>query len=62
MESASEAMNLHSTSDYSKNKTSFWGTCFGCETKTEVVCILVIFLDRPMFSHIIRKVSAKAFH
>jgi len=36
-------------------------TCFGCETKTEVVRIQVIFLDRPMFSHIIQKVSARAF-
>ena len=36
-------------------------TCFGCETKTGVR-VLVIFQDRPMFSHIIQKVSAKAFH
>jgi len=36
--------------------------CFGCETKTGVVRILVIFQDRPMFSHIIQKVSARAFH
>ena len=28
-------------------------TCFGCETKTGVVRILVNFQDRPMFSHII---------
>ena len=27
-----------------------------------VVCILVIFQDIPIFSHIIRKVSARAFH
>ena len=27
-----------------------------------VVRILVIFQDKPMFSHIIRKVSARAFH
>jgi len=27
-----------------------------------LVRILVIFQDRPMFSHIIRKVSARAFH
>jgi len=27
-----------------------------------VVRILVIFQDRPMFSHIIRKVLARAFH
>jgi len=27
-----------------------------------VMCILVIFQDRPMFSHIIEKVSARAFH
>jgi len=37
-------------------------TGFGCETKTGVSCILVIFQDRPMFSHIIQKVSARAFH
>jgi len=37
-------------------------TCFGYETKTGVVRILVIFQDRPMFSHIIRKASARAFH
>jgi len=37
-------------------------TCFGCETKNGVVRILVIFQDRPMFSHIIQKVSARAFH
>jgi len=35
--------------------------CFGHETKTKVVRILVIFRDRPMFSHIIQKVSARAF-
>ena len=34
----------------------FWGT------KTGVIRILVIFQDRPMFSHIIQKVSARAFH
>jgi len=37
-------------------------TCFGCENKTEVVRILVVFQDRPMFGHIIQKVSARAFH
>jgi len=37
-------------------------TCFGYETKTGVVRILVIFQDRPMFSLIIQKVSARAFH
>jgi len=35
---------------------------FGCETKTGVVGILVIFQDRPMFIHIIQKVSARASH
>jgi len=29
--------------------------------KKEVVCILVIFQDMLMFSHIIQKVSARAF-
>jgi len=28
-------------------------TFFGCETKKEVVHILVVFQDEPMFSHII---------
>jgi len=39
------------------NKKTFGGfyTCFGCETKTGVVRILVIFQDRPVFSHIIQK-------
>jgi len=37
-------------------------TWFGCETETGVVRALVIFQDRPMFSHINRKVSARAFH
>jgi len=37
-------------------------TC-GCdETTTGVVRISVIFQDRPMCSHIIQKVSARAFH
>jgi len=30
-------------------------TCFGRETKTRMVRILVIFQDRPMFSHIIQR-------
>ena len=30
--------------------------------KTEEVRVLNIFEDRPMFSHIIQKVSARAFH
>ena len=37
-------------------------TCFGQENKTGVERILVIFQHRPMFSHIIQKVSARAFH
>jgi len=36
--------------------------CFGFETKSGVERILVNFQDRPMFSDIIRKVSARAFH
>jgi len=40
---------------HSKHKTPVLGnaTRYGCETKTGVVCILVIFQDRPVFSHII---------
>jgi len=47
-----------------ENKTPFFRilyTCFGSETKTGVVCILVIFLNRPMFSHINRKLSLRPF-
>jgi len=48
------------------NKTPVLGnvvpTCFECETKTGVARILVIFQDRPVFSHIIHKVSVRAFH
>jgi len=49
---------------HSKNTTPFWGMLYpsGCKTKMGVVSILVIFPDRPMFSHIIRKVLARAFH
>jgi len=36
--------------------------CFEYETKTGVVRILVIFQNMPIFSHIIQKVSARAFH
>jgi len=38
---------------FSQQKPRFWEcyTCFGCETKTGVVRILVIFQGRPMFSH-----------
>ena len=32
------------------------------ETKTGVVRTLIIFKDRPKFSHIIQKVSARASH
>jgi len=38
------------------SKSPFYGecyTCFGCETKTVLVRILVIFQDRPMLSRII---------
>ena len=44
--------NLH-CNVHCKNLTPFWeyATCFGCETKTWVVCKLVIFQDRLMFSH-----------
>jgi len=37
-------------------------SCFGCETMTVVVRILVIFRNRPVFSQINRKVSARASH
>jgi len=33
----------------------------GNETKTGAVRILVIFQDRPMFSHIIQKLSPRPF-
>jgi len=33
-----------------------------CKTKTGIVRVLVIFQDKPKFSHIIQKVSARAFH
>jgi len=36
-------------------------TCFGYEIKTGVVRILVIFQRRPMFSHIIGKLSPRPF-
>jgi len=36
--------------------------CLEFETKTKVVSIWVVFQDRHMFSHIIQKVSARAFH
>ena len=48
-----------------KKKTPFWRmlyTCLGRETKTGLVRILVIFQDRLMFSHIIRKALVLAFH
>jgi len=50
---------------HSLNETPVLGSStpvFGCETKTGVALILVIFEDRPMLSHIIQKVSARAFH
>jgi len=37
-------------------------TCFGCATKPGVVRNLVILQDGRMFSHIIKRVSARAFH
>jgi len=37
-------------------------TCFGCETETGVFRIIVVFQDRSMFSHIIQKVSERAFY
>jgi len=36
-------------------------TCFGCEPETGIARIRIIFFDRPMFSHIIQKVWARAF-
>ena len=46
-----------------KTKHPSWDsyTCFECETNTGVR-ILVIFKGRSMFNHIIRKISARAFH
>jgi len=37
-------------------------TCIGWETKTRIARILVIFQGKPMFSHIIQKVSVRAFY
>ena len=37
-------------------------TCFGCGTKRGLTRILVISQLGPMFSHIIQKESARAFH
>jgi len=41
----------------------FWEcyTCFGYATTMGVGRISVIFQDRPMFGHIIQKVSAESF-
>jgi len=47
------------------SKKNCFGECytyFGCEAKTGVVRILVIFQDRLMFSYIIQNVSTRAFH
>ena len=46
-----------------KIKPPFWGmsTCFGYETKTGVVHILVIFQDKIMFSHIKGKLPPRPF-
>jgi len=46
-------------------KSRFWEKVYlvwVCETKTGVVRALVIFQDRPMFSHTILKASARAFN
>jgi len=37
-------------------------TCFGCENKTGVIRLLIIFHDRSKFSHIIQNVSPRTFH
>jgi len=47
-------MNEYGKNSYTvKTKRPFWGmhTCFGHETQTGVVRILVIFQHRSMFSH-----------
>jgi len=61
--SINEKQDFTSLEFLSKNKTAVLGIfLFGCEIKTRVVRILVIFQDRPIISHIISKVSARAFH
>jgi len=51
---------LHSENDSPVLGISY--LCFGFENKPGLVRILIMFQDRPMFSHIIQKVSARAFH
>jgi len=34
----------------------------GCKTKTGVLRILIVFQDRSLFSNMILKISARAFH
>jgi len=54
--------NLRAFMSTVKAKHLFQGvlTCFGCENKMGVICILVIFQSRP--SHINQKVLLRAFH
>ena len=63
----SKMSHIKNKSSFCFYKTGFFSrfhTFFGCETKTGVVRILVVFFfqDMPVFSHIIQKVSTRAFH
>jgi len=52
--------SLKPLSTKKERKTWVWEyTCFGCETKTKVVRILVFFQHRHMFSHINGKLSPR---
>jgi len=50
---------LQSPSNLTKTPVFGNAICYGCETKTGVVRILVIFQDRPMLSHINGKPSPR---
>jgi len=54
-------LNLNLGFQRIKNETSEFYTCCGCETKTRVVRIFIIFQHRPMFSHINGKLSPGLF-
>jgi len=58
--SSCKRLCLHGYSWYTRFREGH--TCFGCETKTGIVRISDIFQDRPMISHIIQKVSSRAFY
>ena len=51
----------HHSNSKNERPVSSSSACFGCETKTGVVGILVIFQDRPMFSHINGTLAQRPF-